>query len=328
MNTLDKNKFATSSDLSETKQRQAALQGIENKYWIKIDGTDFLYKIDRVYMFGFAELFYSYVCNKLGMECVNAYPAHDKNEDTKGVIIESYILDKKANVPLKEFLQDKMQRRYLAGETFYSYDEFIKNLSKVQQEQGFVLEKGFLSKIKKMILLDFLLGNEDRHFYNIEVYVEKNLFGRTRVSLAPLFDNGMSLALRQLAKGDLDYEEFKYIMPTFGFYTDDPKMKFASPAEKFAYGCAKQLESDPELKAFYEQIKSLNLRAELEYVSRVSGYELADYKIEYITRFLEYRIDVLDHIMEKDYSQPSQDEQDYFNLDEDEYYDFFGVSRD
>lgn len=326
MNTLDREKFTQSSDITETKHREAALQGIETKFWIRYGGTEFLYKIDDEHMFGFAELFYSHICNKLEINCVNVYPAHDKKENTKGVIVESFVSKHKTNVSLKSFLHDYMRQHYMGIEGYYTYDDFTRLLGKLQKKEGFVIAKGFLADVRKMIFLDFLFGNEDRHLSNVEVYLEKNVFGKTRVSLAPLFDNGMSLGLRQVARGHWTYDEFRYLsVPCFAFYEEDPKMRYAEPIEKFAYSYAKQLEKDPELQQLYEQIKSLDLRQELEYVSRVSGYNLSDYYIDFMTKFLEYRFDLLEHIAEKDFSECGPDygeEDEYYELDDEDYEQF------
>lgn len=332
MNTLNQNKSIQSLDITKSKSRQAALKGIEIKYWINLDGTDFLYKIDNSYQYGFGELFYSYICNKLGVNCVNVYPAYDKKEDTKGVIVESFVLDKKLNISLRDFFKDNLEHRYLDDDWFYAYDDFVEQLAKKQKKEGFILEKGFLDNIKKMIFLDFLLGNEDRHLNNIEVYIEKNMFGRTRVSLAPLFDNGMSLGLRNCSrKSRFNYDELSYTsLPRFAFYKQEEKMRYADPVEEIAYSQAKQLKNDAVLQQLYDNIKNINLRQELEYVSKVSGYNISESQLEYITKFLEYRLYLMEHILEKDYSQLSEDgEQKGCNkFSDDEYFEYYGVSRE
>ena len=333
MSTLTQNKCMQSLDITTTQSRQAALKGIQIKYWINVDGTDFLYKIDDAYQYGFGELFYSYICNKLAVNCVNVYPAYDKKEETKGVIVESFVSNKKTNVSLRDFLQDNLEHRYLDDDWFYSYDDFVAQLARKQKKEGFILEKGFLDSIKKMIFIDFLLGNEDRHLNNIEVYVEKNMFGRTRVSLAPLFDNGMSLGLRNCSRRRrFDVDELSYVsLPRFAFYKTEEKMRYADPVEEFAYSQAKQLKNDPVLQQLYEDIKNINIRQELEYVSKVSGYNLSENQMEYITKFLEYRLYLMEHILEKDFSQPVQefDGQNGGNkLSDDEYFEYYGVSRD
>ena len=328
MNTLDREKFTQSSDLTETRNREASMLGIEKKFWIRYDDTDFLYKVDDEYMFGFGELFFSHICNKLEINCVNVYPAHDKKEDTKGVIVESFVTKRKTNMSLKSFLRDCMCQHYMEFEGYYTYDDFTRLLGKLQKKEGFVIAKGFLADVRKMIFLDFLFGNEDRHLNNVEVYLEKNVFGKTRVSLAPLFDNGMSLGLRQVARGHWTYDEFRYLsVPCFAFYEENPKMKYAEPIEKFAYCYAKQLEKDPELAELYEKIKTLDLRQELEYVSRVSGYNLSDYYIDFMTKFLEYRFDLLEHIAEKDFSggNVEYDEEKENFEDEDKLFEMYGI---
>ena len=332
MNTLDRKRFGKSSDLTTSKSRQVSLQGIERKFWINLESTDFLYKVDDENKLGFAELFYSHICNKLGINCVNVYPAHDKKEDTKGVIVESFVSSKKTNLPLGAFLHDCMHQHYMGIEGYYTYSDFTRILGKFQKREGFVLAKGFLADVRKMILLDFLFGNEDRHLSNVEVYAEKNIFGKTRISLAPLFDNGMSLGLRQLSRRYWTYDEFRYLsIPCFAFYEADPQMKYAEPIEKFAFSYKKQLDSDPELFELYQKIKSLDLRAELEYVSKVSGYNLSDYELDYITKFVAYLFDVLEHIAEKDFSGGvvGEEQEEYFESydDEDLEYQMYGFER-
>ena len=72
------------------KKKRAESHGIEQKFWVELEGKDFLYKKDNKRYLGFAELFYSYLGKVLDFNNVNVYPAKD-GLVSKGVIVESYI---------------------------------------------------------------------------------------------------------------------------------------------------------------------------------------------------------------------------------------------
>ena len=77
-----------------------------------------------------------------------------------------------------------------AGESKMAFDTFFDLMhEKGESQLDFCERYGWLESIQKMMLVDYLIANRDRHGANIEVLRQKD--GSFR--LAPLFDNGVSL---------------------------------------------------------------------------------------------------------------------------------------
>ena len=96
MKNYDKNmtKFATDVDCKDVEFTGIEILGAESKFWIEVGGKNYLYKIDDKMNFGFREVLVSFLCDSLGVDCVNAYPAFGKNTNQTGTIVENYIKDK------------------------------------------------------------------------------------------------------------------------------------------------------------------------------------------------------------------------------------------
>ena len=90
------------------------------------------------------------------------------------------------------------------GESKQPLADFFKwNKLEGEDRLSFCTRFGWLESIQKMVLVDYLIANRDRHGNNLEVV--KGSDGRLR--LAPLFDNGLSLCfstynVKQLATVD------------------------------------------------------------------------------------------------------------------------------
>lgn len=78
-----------------------------------------------------------------------------------------------------------------AGESKLAFDTFFDLMHEKGESQLELCERfGWLPAVQRMMLVDYLIANRDRHGANIEV-----LRGRDgSLRLAPLFDNGVSLA--------------------------------------------------------------------------------------------------------------------------------------
>ena len=76
------------------------------------------------------------------------------------------------------------------GERKMAFDTFFDLMHRQGESQLELCERyGWLDAIQRMMLVDFLIANRDRHGANIEVLRTRD--GKLR--LAPLFDNGVSL---------------------------------------------------------------------------------------------------------------------------------------
>lgn len=94
--------------------------------------------------------------------------------------------DKKLNTYLTSSKDFKVgYEKKVALDIFYELNKYNN-----ESPLDFCIRQGFENYIYEMLVIDFLILNRDRHGANIEVL--KNPKG-TKVRLAPLFDNGLSL---------------------------------------------------------------------------------------------------------------------------------------
>jgi len=78
----------------------------------------------------------------------------------------------------------KKSERKITWEDYYQFNK-IDNDNPIE----FAKRMGFEKEIYRMILVDFLILNRDRHGANIEMIMDKSM----HVRMAPLFDHGVSL---------------------------------------------------------------------------------------------------------------------------------------
>lgn len=77
-----------------------------------------------------------------------------------------------------------------AGESKMAFDTYFDlKHGKGESQLGFCERQGWLEDVQRMMLVDYLIANRDRHGANIEVLRSRD----GNVRLAPLFDNGVSL---------------------------------------------------------------------------------------------------------------------------------------
>ena len=287
---FSREKFLKSNDVSSSNVFTQTHEGMEEKYWVNLDGVDFLYKIDDTYKLGYAELFFSYICKTLNVPCVNCYPVENKNEKNRGVIVESFVRQDIINIPLGSLTT--FDYGYLeCGKRTHSFYDIKDQLELMQKQDSIVIDKDFFPQLKKMIVLDYIFGNQDRHMSNIHIYVE-NQDGKKHISLAPIFDNGLSLGLCHYAENVWESGVFfnKLNLPILTFYKADREPK-NSEIEQMAICMAKELQTDISLKQFYDEIKTLDINQELRRVAVLTGYEFKDDQFKYMIGLVKSRIE-------------------------------------
>lgn len=90
------------------------------------------------------------------------------------------------------------------GESKIALDDFYRmNAKKAESHYDFCVEQGWQEYIDRMIAVDFLILNRDRHGANIEVL--RNSLKKT-LRIAPLFDHGLSLLYSCIT--DAEVEKF------------------------------------------------------------------------------------------------------------------------
>ena len=94
---------------NKLKSRREIFDGIEPKFWIVIDGVDYLYKYNPDFVdVTFGEVFVSALCQALGIKCVDSTFACGtvRGDKTKGCLVKSYIEKDIYEKPVKVALDD------------------------------------------------------------------------------------------------------------------------------------------------------------------------------------------------------------------------------
>lgn len=142
----------------------------------------------------------------VGHECVNELIV-DRLLDILGIEHLSYDLicaDILLNGDIKEIYLCASADFKKNGETKIPLDVFY-DLEHFEGETplDFCIRQGWEDTVYKMLVVDFLILNRDRHGANIEVLRNK---GTKTLRLAPLFDHGLSLLCR--CRSDKDFESY------------------------------------------------------------------------------------------------------------------------
>lgn len=171
---------------SETIKKEESLRtpnnttdGMLKKAWIIEDGTRYLLKggYKNEILQPFNEVLATEICNRLGFNCV------PYTLDTyKDMVVSKCpcFITKDTELITCHQIKNNVERH----DNIEDYEEYIKKL----ENEGI---KNAREQVENMYILDFLIMNEDRHLNNFGIIRDVNTL--KWVSVAPIFDNGMSL---------------------------------------------------------------------------------------------------------------------------------------
>lgn len=299
---FDRNMFSNIIDVTVDPIAGFTCEGVEEKVWIEHNGKEYLYKIDCKNKLGFTELLFSHLGQKVGYDCVNCYPAIRDN--TKGVIVESYLTKEIINVISLQDYVNKYDPFYF-GNDEYSLEEIIKQEKKLNKN-GLYFAPDFLDKFREMVLVDCILGNIDRHFKNVEFLAYKGEDGKKYITLAPMYDNGRMLSQATFSvrnwNKNYDYKGNDYACMESQFLTIDLRHKFdlfsANKKNVYTiYSIVKEMERNPKLVQLYEKFKKLDIEKEIRYVDQVSNYNLSEKNIKFMVDYFKERLRLIESML-------------------------------
>ena len=294
--------FEQTTDISDLPLARRSLVGVEYKYWINFDGTDFLYKQNDRNELGFFELLCCHLSQKVGFDCVNCYPADDGFG--KGVIVESYISPKVVRtISLSDLLENydfesATQYARMGRGCWFSIDEFIEN-QKVLEKDNIYLARDLREKFEQMVLVDYLLAQMDRHETNVEFLLTEDKFtGKKILSLAPMYDNGRMLGATRFnfLATPKEISEDMHPQMTIAFHdTKGGKSEIDCVAKTFA----QQIKQKRHLSKIYYAFKNLDFMKEVKQVACVCGYDLSQKNLQIIERVYNDRIKHIEKHLQK-----------------------------
>ena len=187
-------------DISNCETLCEEFEGIFNKVWVRINGTDYLYKsniasskdyteLEYGLESSFCEVFNSYLAKKCDMDCVESCFAFFK-ENEIGCIVKSYI-DKST---VEEFDCGEIYDMSNPDEDLIlnspCIDEILNALDFINS--GIKVDPNIEEKLYLIALWDYFTMQIDRHTSNLAFLSKKDNNGEKYLTLAPIFDNGFS----------------------------------------------------------------------------------------------------------------------------------------
>jgi len=284
------------------------LGGIHEKYWIKCDNKDYLFKFNQNEkdLSDFGEVFTSYICYILGVKCVESIFAEDYFGDDanrkRGVLIESYRAKNIRESFSLSSLIEKYKRRNPSNYG-YTVDEAIAIAKEFCYDNNIILDENLEQNLKEMALMDYLLIQGDRHAKNIEFLIEEK-DGYKKLKLAPMFDNGFCLYLQNLtSKNKQILNKFltKKIVnvdltlnnPKPKFYIEKTE-NFFDEGECIVKDLTTELLQNKKLMNIFEKFCKLNMSDEIEFISSLGKKSIPNINKQLIQYGVTNRIKLLD----------------------------------
>lgn len=302
MNNFDEKMFSKQTNIGSIIKRKQTNEGVEQKFWIVYNGKKYLYKIDDERHLGFGELFYCYLGQKFGFDCVNVYPAYDTKTNTKGVLVESFKPNGERALSLKDLIH--FCSPYFSSHDYacyFSYQEFMR-MEKTLNTAKLEYEPDLGDKFKQLVLIDYLLGQTDRHDLNLEFLLQKNpQTKKITLKMAPLFDNGRAMGLPTISDDTLQelIEDAHDTVPSLGI-SDDRPMCFPMNAEatkKVTKYIAKAILNDKNLRVLYNKFASLDIRQEIEKVDKQTKYGLSEKEKSFMAEYYKQRLGIISQLI-------------------------------
>jgi len=205
----------------------SSLEGKNKKVWVKFEGENYLFKCySENLTSAYSEVFASYFFEKLNIPFFVKYDFAYLG-DFFGTVSKSFF-SKKILVKLKlKEIYDLIKiknNKLIENDNIlkHLYDDTFTGMYVQSVETTLILIKHYceLNKIKvdlinidkqlsTMCMLDYFLGNYDRHSGNIEFYLYQNEKNEIYFEIEPIFDNGNFFALNNEFKEPLNLLEIK-----------------------------------------------------------------------------------------------------------------------
>lgn len=182
------------------KTPETTTQGMLRKAWRYLDNKVFMYKANT---HGFAntgnEMYSEVVAYEIGKLLNLPIVKYEYAQwlDTACVRCKMFTSEEYGYLTMTEFLSAK-----LGSQRLWTYSDIAK-----------LLPKEIVESINDMIIFDFIIENEDRHFSNFGLLV--NNYNTSIISLVPLFDHGYSLLHFEMEQDLRAYDYNKSSIGTF-----------------------------------------------------------------------------------------------------------------
>lgn len=295
---------------NKLKSRREIFDGIEPKFWISIDETEYLYKYNPDFEdITFGEVFISALCKSLGIKCVDASFAYGTvgGKKTKGCLVKSYIDDNIfENISLMR-ITDKLQEKWsiLTNDCTREStpDNICEDLTNYLKGKNCEIDSGVLQDLKVMALFDYVTAQIDRHGKNIEFLVTKR-DGKLVIKLAPMFDNGRCFGFASSTALDANRKTENFVTGQSSVLVMDQNLcKNDNSVCGCDYGIAKELLHNPELNALFQKMTKFDIRRFLHDFMEETGERISVLREAQVVETWAHKIEKIKHAMEQ-YKSP------------------------
>ena len=291
--------------------------GQSPKYWLKIKGEDYLFKANYLHpaqtKTNYGEMLYTRLSKKLNFASVDSSVAVGEidGKRTEGVLVKSFF--KAGDVEAISLSDIKMFA--LKNGVNDAYGNSVKSNIKSAIYFANATHRRFDAKkatleMYKLAIVDYFLGQGDRHEHNVEFIL--NIDGTMR--LAPTFDNGHCLDFRQthfvvkrfMTEIDDNTRTEKYmgdnVCMTLESHHDDHFRSKHISDDNFIFDLVKLSSHNKEIKAFISNILDIDIMQELDDIEQVTNTHIGrDYK-RFANEIFKNRCDYfLSHTSTKDF---------------------------
>ena len=308
-------------------------EGFCEKFWLNIDGYDYLFKAnigknigDYGSYISYGEVFFSYLAERVGFSSVNSSfcIAQTDNEILDGCLVQSFIdKDVLEEIAVEDVITNYLyqpnnllgknaldSKNYVYEQVFTSIEMMQKVLSSLEKE--IKVDKESYYRLYEMCLIDYLVVQTDRNAYNMKLLVKQDKNGERYLTLAPTYDNGYIFALNKdkeeieninsIVKEDLStglpYNFLNKLSPLFNVsnYED---MNTHDYMNRLTHDLALALTKSERLYNIFEKMSELNIREEIENFENITNYHLPNEYKEFIELAYNYRVKTLDQELNK-----------------------------
>lgn len=213
----EEKKFISSLDPKDKSFSVALLESFRLQFKLESKGKSYLFKNNagRDDFADYGEFIASVVARFVGINVIKTHLTH--NETEYGVLMDNF---KDAN---KEYLNLSSILYSYNEIKLRTYDEVMAAIKCFCEDKDIICDESVGRDLKRLILLDFLLFQQDRHGRNIEFEISSNKMGDSVLKLAPIFDNEFCFLFMydELVWDNYQYNTDAFLSRTFAFSKND-----------------------------------------------------------------------------------------------------------
>lgn len=174
----------------------------------------------------YGEAITSIISNFVGINVAKTHLIDGPNEF--GVIVEDFVEKDKQYISLSSILHSFNQA------SMRTFNNVIASVKFYCEDNDIICDETVERDLKRLILLDFLLLQQDRHGENIQFEISKNSKNDSVLKLAPIFDNEFCFlfAYDENVWENYKKNENEYLYQIFAFSKEDPTNSLAKEVIK------------------------------------------------------------------------------------------------